>query len=294
MVFKPHEISKDVFSLDKVNQQIIRCLANNGPSNLETITKWVCNSGIDNPPKRWGIKNRIIGSPQNTGLIEASYVYLKKFEPNQKNYSFYLLPKGILASTSNYSLRNNWFFKKTIDYANDNTVGKKYRSFIIKYITSQITVFLAYHYVRGLQLTWQKNTNEYFHNFVIEFGKGFKIKLDSPDQWREFNDAVKEYAIFHNIFLLLTTDLKDIKETFHEVFGVRVLPLNLLDRKNWVNSVHYWMLGYHHNIIPEYKKQFSTEFDNLEKNQFNTYKLEWEEFSDDVRKEMKKLKINNF
>jgi hypothetical protein len=282
-------LSKEVFSLDEINQQILRCLAITGPKDLISIEQWV-NRVIDDPPGREGLKNIIFGNTVHKGLIKTEYIFSKKFNEKQRKYSLYLLPKGIIASFATTDPKNNWFFKEIIEHADKNTKGKKYKKFLEKYILSQISFFLAYHYEQGLELTWQKNTIEYYSDFMEKLKVGFRITLKDVETNREFNEVVEKYVIQYNMLQLLTSDAKKTTGGFPGIFDSDLISLDVFDKKNWVNSVYNWYVSYKHNIIPEYKKQFSDNFEELKKIRFSTYEINWKKLIPVIKEQIKLLK----
>jgi len=289
MAFLLRELSKEVFSLDNVNREILHCIAVKGPTDLTKIEIWL-KEKLDEKEslKRWGIKNRIFGNTKHKGLLSSGYIFNKKFKPNQKNYLFYLLPKGILASFATTSPRTNYFFKEVIKYADNNTKGKKFKKYIEEYLLCQIELFLSYHYVQGLQLTWQ-NTTDYYYDFLDNLKSGFTLLTENMDQLRDFSDLIKRYVVLYSVFEYLTGEKQKPQNKFPGIFGSKLMPFEYFDRKNWLYSIHYWMIGYKHNIIPGYKKQFSEEFDEMKKIQFSSYEHNWKDLVKDVKLKLKKI-----
>jgi len=284
------DLSQKVFFLDEINRQILKCISVKGPIDLSTLASWI-EEYFEKPPKRWEIKNRIFGNKKHKGLIHSGYLYNKKFKPNQKSYSFYLQSKGVLASFATTHPSNNLFFKNVIEYADESTKGKKFRQFITEYILSQIIFFLSYHFIQGIELTWQKNTSEYYYKFIHDLQDGFKIITNNNEQMNDFSEIVENFVILHSCFEYITSEINKIGRRFPGIFGMKLIPLDLIDKKNWINSVAYWMISYNHNIIPNYRKDVSEAYDEIQKIQYSTYDHKWEELSDKIRKKLIKLEI---
>lgn len=291
-ILKLAKMSSFVFDLPPEYRNILKFLSENGPSNTSNIAAFTKKSE-NHPLDRWAIKKRIYGTARMTGLFSADYLFEKleeKHRYSKQERTYYLESKGIMASIATTPLARNYFFNKALDAANKNTKGKKFPSFIKEYITSQIELFLAYHYLEGIQLTWQTNFTMYFYDFFTDMDS-IDLTIQNREIFQEFSDMVENFVTLHSTFEYLNgkVDLYDVifpSITYYS--GSK--PKTKEDKKHWRNYVYLWYIGLWQNLLDDLSKE--PRMMNKKKSfEYSTDSIAWTKLAPRVKKKLESLGI---
>jgi hypothetical protein len=251
--FQLPKLSKAVFPLPPEDLLIIKFLAVNGPSNLKDIVSFVRKKF---PRLGWeGIQNKIIGTVRNPSLLLSDYIFEikeKRSRYGKPAYTYFLLPKGIMASIQSVPLKKNYFFNKYIEFVVNIINGKKLTVFIRNYIPSQMRLFLAYHHIQGIQLTWQSDSSLYFSQFMRGLSSGLTVQSKQKKKIEEFRVVVEEFVILHTVYTFLTKEFssKHVGNYFPSILHDGWAKSKSNDDL-WRGYVSKWMIGFDQVIMEE-------------------------------------------
>lgn len=293
MELKLEKLSEAVFPLPPEHLSILKFLAINGPSNVNSIVKFVQKKF---PELGWeGIQNKITGTKRNQGLFLTEYISetKKKGRYNKPEYTYFLLSKGIIASIQSIPLSKNYFFQKVLKVANENTKGSKHPNFIREYITTQIKLFLAYHSVEGIQLTWQTNATLYYRDFFHNLNGGISLLIKNKKIFNEFKKIVEDYVILHSTYEYLNGKPNPQEGVFPSLFYYTAPePRFPVDKKNWNDNVYNWYIGLWQTVLkdPDKDVKLVTHQRDLE---YSTDQIAWGQFSPQVKKKLGSLGVTD-
>lgn len=252
------KMSSFVFDLPIDYQNIIKYLAEHGSGNITNISQFTKNSE-DYPLERWAVKKRIYGSSRFQGLLDRDYLIEKledKHRYKKQERTFYLTSKGILASFVTISLKNNISFRNILDFANHVTKGRKQSRFVEEFIISQIKYFLAYLYLQGVQLTWQKDIWITYDNFLRDSEFGIDIEIDNKEIMSEFRKLFEDYVILRSVYYYLGGRIDknwSSNISLWEYINDSDLPKIKPRKKSWDDFVYTWFIS-PQSQIPESKE----------------------------------------
>lgn len=293
MELKLQKLSESVFALPPEHITILKFLAINGPSNVSSIVKFVQKKF---PKLGWeGIQNKITGTKRKQGLLLTDYISetKKKGRYNKPEYTYFLLSKGIIASIQSIPLSKNYFFQKVLKVANENTKGSKHPNFIREYITTQIKLFLAYHHIEGIQLTWQTSAAMYYYGFFHDLNRGIYLLIKNKKIFNEFEKLVEDYVILHSTYEYLNGKPHPQQGVFPGLFYYTkpepTFPVNI---KNWNDNVYNWNIGLWQTVLKDPGKDVKlvTHQRDLE---YGTDQIAWEKFWPKVKKKLERLGVTD-
>jgi len=278
-------LSKEVFPISEEYALIIKFLAINGPSHLNTIIKFVQKKF---PNRGWEfIQNRITGTKKINGLLLTDYVFEVKIKGRygKPEYTYHLLPKGIMAAIQFVPLKQNYFFNKLIKFIEISIKSKKHSKFITQYLASQIKLFLAYHNIQGIQLMWQTDTSLYFSNFIRNLSSGIDISSKQEKVIQEFKSIVEEFVILHSCYTYLTKDPSEIGNYFPSIFHER-LSKSKSHTNLWNSYILRWMVGFDQTILEENEDKIM-KITRLNEYNFSTDDINWLKYKKKIEKRLK-------
>jgi len=241
-------MSSFVYDLPQEYRHIIKYLAENGSGNITSIAEFTKKSESF-PLDRWAVKRRLYGTNRFQGLIDSDYVFEKlenKHRFKKQERTFYLRSKGIIASFADTSIGHNVAFKKVIEFANSIGKGKNESKFVQEFIISQLKYFLAYQYIQGAQLTWQKNSWEMYYKFLSDSSFGIDIEIKDEKILSEFRKLFEEYVVLRAAFERIVGEIKDPMGNNLSLWMYldhpRQSPLRS-DLKMWDDFVYHWFIS---------------------------------------------------
>jgi len=278
-------MSAFVYALPIEYQNIIKYIAEHGYGNITNIAKYTKNSE-NYPLERWAVKKRIYGTSRFQGLLDTDYVIEKlenKYRYKKQERTFYLTSKGIIASLATTPLKNNISFKKIIEFANNHTKGKNQSKFIEEFIISQLKYFLAYQYIQGTQLTWQKNAWEMYSKFLSDSEFALDVEIKDKKIMSEFRKLFEDYVVLRSIYYFLGG--KTSKDTYCNIALWKYIDKSNLPKvkeknKAWDDFVFQWF------VSPQPQFSTSEEFSRMNRSDIPEFVADQHMFTKE--KELKK------
>ena len=248
------------------------------------------------PKLGWeGIQNKITGTKRIQGFLLTDYISetKKKGRYNKPEYTYFLLSKGIIASIQSLPLPKNYFFQKVLKVANEHTKGKTHPNFIKEYITTQIKLFLAYHYLEGIQLTWQTNAAIHYRDFFHDLNNGINLLIKNKQEFNEFKKLVEDYVILHSTYEYLNGKPHPKESIFPSIlYYNKPQPRFPVDTKNWNRDVYNWYIGLWQTVLKDPDKDYKlvTHQRDLE---YSTDSIAWGKFWPQIKKKLETLGITD-
>jgi len=244
------EASAGVFPFPKNTHYpfVIKYLAAEGPVNGPTLRKH-SNKMVKKKEKleRDAFREGILRGTKNVpGLVKKDYIFEKpsrgRFDKDE--YLYYLKPKGIIASLQFKKIQENHFFKELCKSIDNKTSGEIFPDLVRDFLSSQIELFLAYHYLQGIQLTWQTNFDTYYWNFFNYLDRGFGIIVEDYNKKKMLQQVVEDFIVNYSKVIYLTVKINGRSERFPCVFDFKLDPVKNFDRKNWYYNLINWTHSY--------------------------------------------------
>jgi len=263
-----------VFSFPKASHYpfVLKYLAIYGPANEPTLRKY-SNKAVKRKLKKDAFRDGILrGTKMVHGLVKTDYIFEKarRGRYNKLEYLYYLKPKGIIASLQVVKMLQNNFLKKLYTSINNKTLGKEFPKLVKDYLSSQFKLFLAYHYLQGMQLTWQTNFDSYYWNFFKNMDRGFAIILEDHKQNKMLQQLVEDFVVNYSKVIYLTAKVNGRSENFPCVFDYKLMPDENFDRKNWYYNLINWTYNYEGIILDPNEKSKLKEIPR--EHSFHTYR----------------------
>jgi len=198
-------LSDQVFQLDDNYKFILKCMIQKSDAekgiNEAEIVRFFERSEDDVKIKREAIHKRLFGSPTLFGLYNSEYVMIKKENKHrwgQQEKTFHLTVKGLFASISTkIPIEKIYLFKDYINFIDDIIDDKRIVSIIKQKIISDISIFLLWHKINGIQLQKLTLRHEYIEEFFNKpFLKDF-IYFSSGLADEQMTNEVKKYFTEH-------------------------------------------------------------------------------------------------
>jgi len=267
------EASEAVFPFPKKSHyiSILKYLTAEGPSNAPTLREF-SNKAAETELKKDAFREGILrGTKKVPGLVKTDYIFEKaaRRRYDTSEYHYYLKPKGIIASLQVKKIQENHFFKKLGESIDNKTKGRKFPKLVNGFLSSQIKLFLAYHYLQGIQLTWQTNFDSYYWNFFKNMDKGFAIILKDHKQKKILQHLVEDFIVNFSKVIYLTAKVSSRNEKFPCIFDYKLAPNENFDSKNWYYNLIHWTYNYEGIILDTKEKSKLKEIPR--KQLFHTY-----------------------
>ncbi len=160
------DLSNQVFSLSNEEKIILKTLKER-PLNSYQIYQKTKNRTIVRL-QRAGVDNWLDRSQKRQSLTELEFVlkkYVGKTKTKQDEFKYYLTTKGMLAVLSETNIDEIYLFNKYCEFLSNKINDKKLFDSIKKFIKGQVEIFLAWHYIYGINFHDLKQSQTYFRKF---------------------------------------------------------------------------------------------------------------------------------
>ncbi len=243
--------SSKIFKLDEVSRAILAFIGANGPQTQSSLARHVGRIQSRNP-----ILTRI---ESKGGLLENDFLYEapgNKHKTGTVERLFGLTFKGFVASLSSIKFEETKLMQYYLKDLLETSKNQSIANLAFEYIRHNLALILLWHQVNGLDLTSQKNSDQYFSIFnnTYQYDK-LPFVLDQIKDILPIN----EYSQLRAQFLALQIALAKILQNREKNYSLESYTTLIFDKKisryksktllydmiaNWIISLRY--VGYYH------------------------------------------------